>query len=254
MARRTQVPASATSAATGRGVVDVLTGHEPLVPPMPAGPLSIDDARAVTERIRSAARDVRDRLERLFELVEQARAGEAWATLGFRSWPAYVVEALGGEPMRLETSERRDVVAFLPAQGMSTRAIAPVVGVRQPQVVKDLAVMRQVIPGESPDSQAASVASVTGLDGKTYTAAPRPVLAVVPLLDSNPQPAAYVGTDGAVSARSDLRGALCDLRLTDDEERAVAWLETCDRVKIAAMTTILRKARAAGAGDVACSA
>lgn len=39
---------------------------------------------------------------------------------------------------------------MLSAEGMSTRAIAPIVGVKQPQIVKDLAASRQVIPTESP--------------------------------------------------------------------------------------------------------
>lgn len=53
-----------------------------------------------------------------------------------------------------ENLERREVVSWLAGQGMSTRAIAPVVGIKQPQVVKDLAAQRDVIPQESPGSPA----------------------------------------------------------------------------------------------------
>lgn len=37
-------------------------------------------------------------------------------------------DALGSEPMRLGCDERRELVDYLAGEGMSTRAIAPIVG------------------------------------------------------------------------------------------------------------------------------
>ncbi|WP_334123036.1 hypothetical protein [Glutamicibacter sp.] len=59
---------------------------------------------------------------------------------------------------------------------MSTRAIAPVVGVQQPAVVKDLAKARQVIPVESPETEATSLTDEPGqvikLTGSNSVASP----------------------------------------------------------------------------------
>lgn len=61
--------------------------------------------------------------------------------------------------MRLARDERRDMVQLLAAEGMSTRAIAPIVGVSNKTVHQDLA--SEVLPKVTP-------APVAGLDGKTY--------------------------------------------------------------------------------------
>ena len=68
---------------------------------------------------------------------------------------------------------------MLSDEGMSTRAIAPIVGVQQPAVVKDLAKSRQAIPLESPEPAPSTLkpepgeiidqpAMTTGMDGKQY--------------------------------------------------------------------------------------
>jgi hypothetical protein len=150
--------------------------------------LSVDDARRLTERIRLTAHSARESIEKLHVLVDQAKAGNAHLALGYQSWTAYLSEVLGEEPLRLARDQRQELVGYLAGEGMSTRAIAPIVGVKQPQVVKDLAEQRQVIPTESPapdpqeaarqsvarafsqtDKQPEKPAKVTGLDGKTYT-------------------------------------------------------------------------------------
>lgn len=172
--RRVSLPPLAPAAASA-GVVDVLTGAEPVVPPVPAGPLSEHDARLLTDRIRATAREVADRLVRLRVLVEQARAGQAWVALGYASWTAYLAETL--EPMRLPRDERREVVGYLTEQGMSTRAIAPVVSADPKTVVNDRRAIAAVTGGES-----STPAVVTGRDGRTYqaTSERRPTLVVVP--------------------------------------------------------------------------
>lgn len=67
-------------------------------------------------------------------------------------------EVLGDEPMRLARSERQEMVQMLSAEGMSTRAIAPIVGASQRTVADDI---EQV-------SKIAHLDPVEGLDGKSY--------------------------------------------------------------------------------------
>jgi hypothetical protein len=59
---------------------------------------------------------------------------------------------------RLARGERQEMVAMLSAEGMSTRAIAPIVGVDRKTVERDVRGGTNVPPIET----------VEGLDGKTY--------------------------------------------------------------------------------------
>lgn len=146
-----------------------------MVPPLPEGPLSAEDARVLTDRICAAARYIADQIARLRVLVEQARAGQAWVALGYASWTAYLADTL--EPMRLPREERREVVGYLSEQGMSTRAIAPIVSADPKAVVNDRRVIA-ALPGVESSTPAPTV---TGLDGRQYEGAPaRPCLVVVP--------------------------------------------------------------------------
>lgn len=152
-------------APTAGGIVDVLTGQAPVVRPVPAGALSLEDARALSERIRQAARDVSDHVARLLQLVDQAIGGEAWLVLGYPSVAAYVVDVV--EPMRLPAEQRRMVVGWLSGKGLSTRAIAPLLSVDQKTIVTDRRRLAAAAPGE----ENSSPARVTGLDGRCYPAA-----------------------------------------------------------------------------------
>lgn len=67
---------------------------------------------------------------------------------------------------------RRPMVGELSAAGLSTRAIAPIVGVQQTQIRRDL---RQVSPTGSPEPASPASpdpAPVIGMDGKTYRRPP----------------------------------------------------------------------------------
>jgi hypothetical protein len=86
-----------------------------------------DDARRLTERIRYSALAVRDGMEKLQTLVEEAQAGQAHVALGYKSWTAYLADTLGHEPLRLPRDQRQELVGYLAGEGMSTRAIAPIV-------------------------------------------------------------------------------------------------------------------------------
>ena len=88
-------------------------------------------------------------------------------------------------PMRLPREQRRELVTYLAGEGMSTRAISPVVGTDQSTVVRDAqagepfdsptyaeASTRDPEPDAEPTVQVAA-RSVIGLDGHTYPAVDR---------------------------------------------------------------------------------
>lgn len=162
--------------------------------------MSERDARKITERIRIVAHNYTEAKAKLIELVQKAKDGNAHEVLGYPSWTAYLAETLGDEPMRLARDERQEMVKVLSAEGMSTRAIAPIVGVSHKTVVKDGQANREVVPRvpPAPKSDAELLAgaewspeavepephftdepghiqpvtgTITGVDGKQY---PRP--------------------------------------------------------------------------------
>jgi len=100
--------------------------------------LEADEARRLTERIRLIAQNVADNVEKLRELVQKAKDSDVHVVLGYASWTAYLKDVFGDEPLRLARDVRQELVAELAAQGMSTRAIAPIVGADQATVVRDL--------------------------------------------------------------------------------------------------------------------
>ena len=104
----------------------------------PTPTLSAEDAYRLTQRIRTAASGAREAMETLSVLGEEARAGGAHAAMGFASWTDYLSSTLGASPMRLDREQRRELVAYLAGEGMSTRAIAPIVGVGDSTVQRDL--------------------------------------------------------------------------------------------------------------------
>lgn len=97
------------------------------------------DARRITERIRFTATTARESIEKLQRLVTQAQEGQAHVVLGYKSWTAYLADVLGSEPLRLPREKRQELVGYLAGEGMSTRAIAPVVGVSHTTVRHDIA-------------------------------------------------------------------------------------------------------------------
>jgi len=120
--------------------------------------LTEPEARKLTEKIRITAHNYADARQKLQQYVAEAKAGNAHLALGYASWTAYLSEVLGEEPMRLARGERQEMVQMLSAEGMSTRAIAPIVGATDRTVRYDLAEGGKNFPPEP----------VQGMDGKTY--------------------------------------------------------------------------------------
>ena len=129
------------------------------------------DARRLTERIRLLTTAVQDSLTKLATLIAEAREQQVHLALGYRSWPEYVVAEFGQTPLQLDRDDRRELVVKLAGLGMSTRAIAPVIGADQKTVVRDLAT-----------EASASVAerNVTSLNGSVRTVTPRPAPPAAP--------------------------------------------------------------------------
>lgn len=129
-------------------------------------------SQRLTQRIQLVAGTVRDNLFKLKNLVDEAKNSNVWSVLGFESWTAYLADTLGSEPMRLQRVERRELVDYLSGEGMSTRAIAPIVGADQATVVRDIARDANASPehGAEPDRQ--HPRPVVGLDGKEYVRRP----------------------------------------------------------------------------------
>lgn len=119
--------------------------------------MSEHDAQRLTERIRLTAHNYAEARQKLQELVAEAKEGNAHLALGYESWTAYLAEVLGEEPMRLARGERQGMVQMLTYEGVGPAAIAPIVGVSERQVRRDIGQMSEV-----PEAS-------TGLDGKTYT-------------------------------------------------------------------------------------
>lgn len=144
--------------------------------------VSPDDARRLTERIRLIAQNVADNVEKLRELVSQARESSVHEVLGYASWTAYLKDVFGDEPLRLARDVRQELVAELAAQGMSTRAIAPIVGVGHKTIARDLtppvsndtpvqvvnAATGEVLEAVTEVTETHTLKTVTGLDGKNY--------------------------------------------------------------------------------------
>lgn len=158
-----------------------------------------ESAERLTERIRMVATTFMETRDKLSLLIRQAQEGQAHLALGYRSWTEYVAAVCSDTPlMRLSRDERRVIVSDLAEQGMSTRAIAPVVGATHTTVQADIRGGRnlppaspatpaeptfdetpawdpvgvntetgEVLPGSGENSP--HPRSITGMDGKTYT-------------------------------------------------------------------------------------
>lgn len=155
--------------------------------------IDIEAAQRRAERIRFHATNANEAMQSLQKLVHTARELEDHVTLGYQSWTAYVRDLFGEEPLRLARDVRRELVAELADAGMSTRAIAPIVGVDNATVHRDLGRVANATPapievdgftvnpstGEVIDAPASGpvetehtvtekIKTVTGLDGKEY--------------------------------------------------------------------------------------
>ena len=190
--------------------------------------MDVASARRLTERIRLNVVAVRDGVEKLQALLEEAKEGNVHVALGYPSWPAYVADVMGEEPLRLSRDDRREIVHYLTGEGMSTRAIGQALGVSGKTVHQDRQVLPKVTPacdqrirptsnaGEAPieaevvddddddeaddpdanehiaslNARVTAPRTVVGLDGKTYSPRPATPPPAPDLVDEPDKPAA----------------------------------------------------------------
>jgi hypothetical protein len=129
--------------------------------------LSEDAARRLTERIRIAATNYTDTRAKVLQLVDEAKAGSAHVALGYRSWTAYLSDVLSDEPLRLARDERRELVTRLVDEGLTTTAMAPILGVSDETIRQDInhATSKKL----EVDPSVPVVRTTTGLDGRERT-------------------------------------------------------------------------------------
>lgn len=181
------------------------------------------EAERITSRIADKIDAIADNLEQVMPLIREALTRGAWSALGYDSPTAYVSDRFKGALSRLPREVRQPVVAELAASGMSTRAIAPIVGVTRQQVSNDQRqVARDLPPGpqpESPDETVSRPGTVTGLDGKTYTRPePKPIACDAPTPRPEPKQQRRPITDAFWSALYDLNKKAETLaRLVEDD-------------------------------------
>lgn len=199
-------------------------------------PMTVDEARRITERIRLTAGSARESLDRLQRLMTEAQQRQAHVALGYASWTAYVADLFSEEPLRLPRDQRQELVGYLAGEGMSARSIAPIVGVSKSQVAADIQVSS---PGHvptpqgeatdvpeaadrgdiAPDVPRPAVKPITGMDGKTYT---RPEPKAKPAT-----PPRRALTDQFFDAAYDLTKAVERVaRLADDDR----WPQNAEKV------------------------
>lgn len=125
--------------------------------------ISAQDARNLTDKIKAGT-------AALWELIKEAYASRAWASLGYASWDDYCTQEFGTSRIRLPREERREVVSSMREIGMSTRAIASATG-DSPRTVR-----RAIDSGGAfapPGSFLSASCEPVGVDGKTYRAPTR---------------------------------------------------------------------------------
>ena len=108
-------------------------------------------ARKLDGRIRVMAGSVRDQVQTLARLIDQAKAGEVHAVLGYPSWTAYIADVFSSAPLHLEREQRRELVGYLSGEGMSVRAIGQTVGADRNTVRSDLRQVGEFHPPENDD-------------------------------------------------------------------------------------------------------
>ena len=107
----------------------------------PAAPaMTEDDARRITERIRSAVIHTQESIEKVQRLLAEAKDGGAHVALGYgeHGWAKYMADLFGERPLRLPRDQRKELVGYLAGEGMSSRSIAPIVGATDRQVRRDI--------------------------------------------------------------------------------------------------------------------
>lgn len=96
--------------------------------------------------------------EKMMDLYE----GRAWIALGYSSWGELCDTEFKANNFRIPREDRREIVMSMRERGMSTRAIASATGISRRTLIRDRQSGGDNVTTSEP-------ATVTGMDGKTYT-------------------------------------------------------------------------------------
>jgi hypothetical protein len=137
------------------------------------------------ERIILRLDTIADNYAAVMPMIREAIEKRDDIALGYRSPGDYVSDRFGGALQRLGVDVRRAVVGELTAAGLSTRAIAPVVGVSHTTVERDLDATGTHVPVDGPTVSSEEIGyaelakgrptvrpivrTTTGLDGRERT-------------------------------------------------------------------------------------
>ena len=114
--------------------------------------ISAEDARRLTTEAQNEFRSGVAHMARAWELVEEAVMGGGHIALGYRSPGDYLQAEFNGVLAGFNIAERRLAVRTMTGWGLSTRAIAPVVGTSREAVRRDVAALAGDTP-VSPEPQ-----------------------------------------------------------------------------------------------------
>ena len=127
------------------------------------------------ERIALRLDAIADNQQAVLPMISEAIEKRDHLALGYRSVGDYVADRFGRSLAGLGIEVRRAVVRELTEAGLSSRAIAPVVGVSDRQVRNDQQAGGKDFPpetdacdGSEPDLDDPPAKPITGIDGKNY--------------------------------------------------------------------------------------
>ena len=156
-------------------------------------PIARAEAERLTTRIRLRLDTIADNYVAVMPLIREAIERGAWSVLGYSGVSEYVSSCFGDALTHLGVEVRREVVRELTAAGMSTRAIAPVVGVDPKTVRNDQRSGGEMSP---PDPEPATPAPATSTPWPASRVEddhrPEPQAAPVPPIAPDP----IIGRDG----------------------------------------------------------
>lgn len=155
-------------------------------------PLDSAAAERRAERISLRLDAIADNYAAVMPMIREAIEKRDDLALGYRSPGEYVADRFGGALQRLGVDVRRAVVGELTAAGLSTRAIAPVVGVHHDTVARDV---RAGVVGTTPAVEVTPVDETADWSEDDLPTATEPVACDLPA------PTPVVGIDGKTYQR-----------------------------------------------------
>lgn len=170
--------------------------------------IDADEARRLTDAAQHEFRSSREHFDRAWSLIEQAVEGGGHVALGYRSPGDYLHAEFDGVLAGLDVTERRVAVRTMTNWGLSTRAIAPALGVSNKTVSLDQRTpVTEVTPTAGDMSESDFIEAVSDVDEESFESATQRARAdgdvsrsnVAAHIESAPVP--VVGIDGKSYSR-----------------------------------------------------